>query len=31
MSGVLGDEWSANLTKLAKKHPEMFKSEADVF
>ncbi|MPB72136.1 hypothetical protein CFT13S00388_09010 [Campylobacter fetus subsp. testudinum] len=31
MSDVLSDEWSANLTKLAKKHPEMFKSEADVF
>lgn len=31
MSGVLSDEWRANLTKLAKKHPEMFRSEADVF
>lgn len=31
MSGVLSDEWIANLTKLANKHPEMFKSEADVF
>ncbi|WP_147525228.1 hypothetical protein [Campylobacter lanienae] len=31
MSGVISDEWRANLTKLAKKHPEMFRSEADVF
>ena len=31
MSGVLSDEWRANLTKLANKHPEMFRSEADVF
>ncbi|RAZ49107.1 putative barnase/colicin E5 family endoribonuclease [Campylobacter hyointestinalis] len=31
MSGVLSDEWRVNLTKLAKKHPEMFRSEADVF
>ncbi|MEE3705579.1 hypothetical protein V2I29_08390, partial [Campylobacter sp. CX2-8023-23] len=31
MSGVLSDEWRANLTKLADNHPEMFKSEADVF
>ncbi|RUT51345.1 PBECR2 nuclease fold domain-containing protein [Campylobacter fetus] len=31
MSGVINDEWIANLTKLANKHPEMFKSEADVF
>ncbi|WP_038453536.1 hypothetical protein [Campylobacter iguaniorum] len=31
MSGVLSDEWIANLTKLVNKHPEMFKSEADVF
>ncbi|WP_096016872.1 RNA polymerase-binding protein DksA [Campylobacter lanienae] len=31
MSGVISDEWRANLTKLAKKHPEMFRSEVDVF
>ncbi|QQF51773.1 hypothetical protein HHI31_02595 [Campylobacter fetus subsp. venerealis] len=31
MSGVINNEWIANLTKLANKHPEMFKSEADVF
>ncbi|WP_086237819.1 hypothetical protein [Campylobacter porcelli] len=31
MSGVLSDEWRANLTKLADNHPEMFRSEADVF
>ncbi|KEA43912.1 hypothetical protein CR67_07035, partial [Campylobacter hyointestinalis subsp. hyointestinalis] len=31
MSGVLSDEWRANLSKLADKHPEMFRSEADVF
>lgn len=30
-AGVLSDEWAANLSKLASKHPEMFKSEADVF
>ncbi|AKT91987.1 PBECR2 nuclease fold domain-containing protein [Campylobacter gracilis] len=31
LSGVLSDEWAANLKSLAVKHPEMFKSEADVF
>ena len=31
LSGVLSDEWIANLKSLALKHPEMFKSEADVF
>ena len=31
LSGVLSDEWAANLKTLALKHPEMFKSEADVF
>ena len=31
LSGVLSDEWAANLKSLALKHPEMFKSEADVF
>ncbi|WP_086240374.1 hypothetical protein [Campylobacter devanensis] len=31
MSGVISDEWRANLTKLANNHPEMFRSEADVF
>ncbi|MDL0090025.1 hypothetical protein, partial [Campylobacter gastrosuis] len=31
LSGVLNDEWVANLKSLAIKHPEMFKSEADVF
>ena len=31
LSGVLSDEWAANLKTLAFKHPEMFKSEADVF
>uniref|UniRef100_UPI0026C770A7 hypothetical protein n=1 Tax=Campylobacter aviculae TaxID=2510190 RepID=UPI0026C770A7 len=31
MSGVLNDEWVVNLKAMAKKHPEMFKSEADVF
>mgnify|MGYP000979287059 CR=1 FL=1 len=31
LSGVLSDEWAANLKSLAIKHPEMFKSEADVF
>ena len=31
LSGVLSDEWTANLKSLALKHPEMFKSEADVF
>ena len=31
MSGVISDKWRANLTKLANKHPEMFRSEADVF
>ncbi|MGG7073205.1 DEAD/DEAH box helicase family protein [Campylobacter sp. 9BO] len=31
LSGVLNDEWIANLKSLAVKHPEMFKSEADVF
>ena len=31
LSGILTDEWAANLKSLAVKHPEMFKSEADVF
>ena len=31
LSGVLSDEWAANLKTLALKHPEMFRSEADVF
>ena len=31
LSGVLSDEWVANLKSLALKHPEMFKSESDVF
>lgn len=31
LGGVLSDEWAANLKSLALKHPEMFKSEADVF
>lgn len=31
LSGILSDEWSANLKSLAVKHPEMFRSEADVF
>ena len=31
LSGVLSDEWIANLKSLALKHPEMFRSEADVF
>ncbi len=31
MSGVISDEWRANLTKLAGNHPEMFRSEVDVF
>ena len=31
LNGVLSDEWIANLKSLALKHPEMFKSEADVF
>lgn len=31
LSGVLSDKWAANLKTLALKHPEMFKSEADVF
>ena len=31
LSGVLSDEWAANLKSLALKHPEMFKGEADVF
>ena len=31
LSGVLEGEWIANLKSLALKHPEMFKSEADVF
>ena len=31
LSGVLSDEWVANLKSLAVKHPEMFKSESDVF
>lgn len=31
LSEILPGEWVENLTKLAKKHPEMFKSEADVF
>lgn len=31
LSGVLSDEWIANLKGLALKHPEMFRSEADVF
>lgn len=31
LSGVISDEWAANLKSLAVKHPEMFKSEADVF
>ena len=30
LSGVLSDEWIANLKSLALKHPEMFRSEADV-
>jgi len=31
LSGVISDEWVANLKSLAVKHPEMFKSESDVF
>ena len=31
LSGVLSDEWIANLKSLALKHPEMFRSEANVF
>jgi hypothetical protein len=31
LSGVLEGEWAANLKSLALKHPEMFRSEADVF
>ena len=31
LCGVLSDEWAANLKSLAIKHPEMFKSEVDVF
>ena len=31
LSGVLSDEWAANLKTLALKHPEMFRSEADAF
>ena len=31
LSGALSDEWIANLKSLALKHPEMFRSEADVF
>lgn len=31
MSGILSDEWVVNLKAMAKKHHEMFKSEADVF
>ncbi|WP_298054240.1 hypothetical protein [uncultured Campylobacter sp.] len=31
LSGILTDKWAANLKSLAVKHPEMFKSEADVF
>lgn len=30
-SGILKDEWVVNLKAMAKKHPEMFKNEADVF
>ncbi|EOI7621352.1 hypothetical protein ACMWCM_000272 [Campylobacter jejuni] len=29
--GILKDEWVVNLKAMAKKHPEMFKNEADVF
>ena len=28
---MISDEWVANLKSLAVKHPEMFKSESDVF
>ncbi|EKA0384105.1 hypothetical protein ACY3TO_001790 [Campylobacter jejuni] len=31
VSGILKDEWVVNLKAMAKKHPEMFKNEADVF
>lgn len=31
LAGVVKDEWAANLKSLALKHPEMFRSEADVF
>ena len=31
VAGVVKDEWAANLKSLALKHPEMFRSEADVF
>lgn len=31
VTGILKDEWVVNLKAMAKKHPEMFKNEADVF
>lgn len=31
VSGILKDEWVVNLKAMTKKHPEMFKNEADVF
>ncbi|EPS5795379.1 hypothetical protein ACVF62_001700 [Campylobacter coli] len=31
VSGILKDKWVVNLKAMAKKHPEMFKNEADVF
>ncbi|HDZ4931867.1 TPA: hypothetical protein RTF91_001152 [Campylobacter jejuni] len=31
VSGILKNEWVVNLKAMAKKHPEMFKNEADVF